>query len=123
RSEGVSSSQATPQAERSAARSEGEARAKSWAGWVWKVDPFAARGFGPWRPEWIAPSWRDLEAPVLAVWGDQADAWGLPDPWRSDRLANVPVLETAVVADAGHFMHIERPEATADLVLDFLGRA
>ena len=90
---------------------------------MWKVDPFAARGFGPWRPEWIAPAWRDLEAPMLAIWGDQADNWGLPDPWRSDRLSNVPVVETAAVADAGHFMHIERPEATADLVLDFLGRA
>ena len=56
-------------------------------GWVWKVDPYAARGFGPWRPEWIAPSWRDLRMPMLAVWGDQPDTWGLPDPFRSERLA------------------------------------
>jgi len=91
-------------------------------GYVWKVDPFAARGFGPWRPEWIAPAWRDLEVPMLAVWGGEPDTWGLPDPWRSERLANVPVLETAVIEDAGHFMHIERPEATAARVLDFLER-
>jgi pimeloyl-ACP methyl ester carboxylesterase len=92
-------------------------------GFVWKVDPFAARGFGPWRPEWIAPPWRGLRRPMLAVWGDQPDTWGLPDPWRSERLANVPVLETAAVAGAGHFMHIEKPAETAALVLDHLARA
>jgi pimeloyl-ACP methyl ester carboxylesterase len=105
-----------------AARSEGEARAES-SGWVWKVDPYAARGFGPWRPEWIAPAWRGLAVPMLAIWGDQPDTWGLPDPWRSERLAHVPVLETAVIAGAGHFMHIEKPAETAAFVLDFLGRA
>jgi pimeloyl-ACP methyl ester carboxylesterase len=92
-------------------------------GFVWKVDPFAARGFGPWRPEWIAPAWRGLRMPMLAVWGDQPDVWGLPDPWRSERLANVPVLETAVVAGAGHFVHIEKPAETAALVLEHLARA
>jgi pimeloyl-ACP methyl ester carboxylesterase len=92
-------------------------------GFVWKVDPYAARGFGPWRPEWIAPSWRDLAMPMLAVWGDQRDAWGLPDPFRSERLAHVPRLETAVVPDAGHFMHIEKPAETAEVVLDHLARA
>jgi pimeloyl-ACP methyl ester carboxylesterase len=105
-----------------AARSEGEARAES-SGWVWKVDPYAARGFGPWRPEWIAPAWRGLAMPMLAIWGDQPDTWGLPDSWRSERLAHVPVLETAVIAGAGHFMHIEKPAETAAFVLDFLGRA
>jgi pimeloyl-ACP methyl ester carboxylesterase len=92
-------------------------------GFVWKVDPYAARGFGPWRTEWIAPAWRGLAMAVLAVWGDQPDTWGLPDPWRSERLAFVPVLETAAIAGAGHFVHIEKPAETAALVLDFLGRA
>jgi pimeloyl-ACP methyl ester carboxylesterase len=92
-------------------------------GFVWKVDPYAARGFGPWRPEWIAPAWRGLAMPVLALWGDQPDAWGLPEPWRSERLSYVPVLETAAVAGAGHFIHIEKPAETAALVLDFLERA
>jgi pimeloyl-ACP methyl ester carboxylesterase len=112
--------EADSQAAPGAARSEGGARAK---GWVWKVDPYAARGFGPWRPEWIAPAWRGLAMPMLAVWGDQPDTWGLPDPWRSERLAHVPALETAVVAGAGHFAHIEKPGETAGLVLDWLGRA
>jgi pimeloyl-ACP methyl ester carboxylesterase len=32
----------------------------------------------------------------------------------------VPRLQRGVVAGAGHFMHIEQPERTAALVLDFL---
>jgi pimeloyl-ACP methyl ester carboxylesterase len=91
-------------------------------GFVWKVDPYAARGFGPWRPEWIAPAWRGLAMPLLAIWGDQPDTWGLPDPWRSERLAHAPVLETAAIAGAGHFVHIEKPAETAACILDFLGR-
>ena len=91
-------------------------------GFVWKVDPYAARGFGPFRTEWIAPAWRGLAMPMLALWGDQPDTWGLPDPWRSERLAYVPVLETAAIGGAGHFIHIEKPAETAALVLDFLER-
>ena len=61
--------------------------------------------------------------PMLALFGEEPDAWGLPDPWRSERLGFVPVLETAAIAGAGHFLHIEKPAETAALVLDFLGRA
>src|SRR5688572_7161624 len=90
-------------------------------GFVWKVDPYAARGFGPWRSEWIAPAWRGLAMPMLAIWGDRPDTWGLPEPWRGERLGYVPVLETAVIAGAGHFVHIEKPAETAERVLTFLG--
>ena len=27
-------------------------------GFVWKVDPWPPDGFGPFKPEWIAPFWR-----------------------------------------------------------------
>ncbi len=53
----------------------------------------------------------------------EPDTWGLPEPWRSERLAYVPVLERAAIAGAGHFVHIEQPRETAALVLGFLGRA
>jgi pimeloyl-ACP methyl ester carboxylesterase len=37
-------------------------------GWRWKSDPHhAAGGFGPFKPEWIAPGWRRLRAPLLAL--------------------------------------------------------
>jgi pimeloyl-ACP methyl ester carboxylesterase len=90
-------------------------------GWTLKVDPHAGRGVGPWNPDWIAPSWRSLRAPMLALIGSEPDTWGpLPEEILAARLAHVPRLQRGVVAGAGHFMHIEQPERTAALVLDFL---
>jgi pimeloyl-ACP methyl ester carboxylesterase len=40
----------------------------------------------------------------------------------SERLSQFPDCERAVVSNAGHFMAIEQPQATADLVLAFLDR-
>jgi len=90
-------------------------------GWQWKVDPLAGHGFGPWRPEWIGPSFQQLRVPMLAVVGSEPDAWGpLPEELLAPRLAHVPHLERAVVRGAGHFVHMERPAETADLLLAFL---
>jgi pimeloyl-ACP methyl ester carboxylesterase len=92
-------------------------------GWVWKVDPLAAGGFGPWKPEWIAPFWGRLRAPLLAVIGSEPDTWGpLPEALIQERLGHVARLERATVAGAGHFVHMERPRETAELVLAWLER-
>lgn len=92
-------------------------------GWRWKVDPLAGWGFGPFKPEWIAPMWEHVKVPVLAVVGDTPDTWGpLPEPLLSERLAHLADCQRAVVADSGHFMTIEQPAATARLILDFLDR-
>jgi pimeloyl-ACP methyl ester carboxylesterase len=92
-------------------------------GFVWKVDPLAAGGFGPWKPEWIGPFWRRLRAPLLAVIGSERDTWGpLPEDLIQERLGSVPRLERATVQGAGHFVHMERPRETAALVLDWLER-
>jgi pimeloyl-ACP methyl ester carboxylesterase len=90
-------------------------------GWTWKADLRAARGFGPWRPDWIGPSWVALDAPMLAVIGSEADTWGpLPESVIGPRLAHVPHLRRATIAGAGHFVHMEQPRATATVLLDFL---
>jgi len=91
-------------------------------GWRWKSDPHnAAGGFGPFKPEWIAPGWRKLRAPLLAVIGSEADTWGpLPEELLVGRLDNVKHLERATVEGAGHFIHMQQPAATADLLLGFL---
>jgi pimeloyl-ACP methyl ester carboxylesterase len=92
-------------------------------GWVWKADPYATRGFGPWKPDWIGPGWAGLRAPMLAVIGAEPDTWGpLPEAVIAPRLAHVPRLERATVAGAGHFVHMEQPRATADLLLAYLER-
>jgi len=93
-------------------------------GWRWKVDPIAGWGFGPFRPDWIAPSWKLVHVPVLAIVGGVPDTWGpLPEPLLSERLAHFPDYQRAVVPDSGHFMLIEQPKATADLILGFFDRS
>jgi pimeloyl-ACP methyl ester carboxylesterase len=89
-------------------------------GWVWKTDPEFASGFGPWRAEWIGPSWQRLRVPMLAVVGTEPDSWRLPEAVVSERLACVPEVVRAVVPRAGHFVHMERPRETADVLLGFL---
>lgn len=89
-------------------------------GWVWKTDPEFAGGFGPWRPDWIGPAWRGLRMPVLAMVGSEPDSWRLDEAVAAQRLANVPELARATVVGAGHFVHMERPRETADVLLGFL---
>jgi pimeloyl-ACP methyl ester carboxylesterase len=90
-------------------------------GWRWKADPLLAQGFGPWRPDWIGEAYARLQAPMLAVVGSENDTWGpLPDAIIGPRLNGVPRLQRATVAGAGHFIHIEQPGETADLLLDYL---
>jgi len=93
-------------------------------GFAWSFDPMASRGAGPFRPEWVAPGWSRIRAPMLAVIGSEPDTWGpLPEAMLAQRLSNVPVLTRATVQGAGHFMHIERPRETAEVVLRFLEAA
>ena len=87
---------------------------------MWKTDPEFAGGFGPWRPEWIGPSWQGLRVPMLAIVGTEPDIWRLPEAVVSERLAFVPEVVRAAVAGAGHFVHMERPRETADVLLGFL---
>jgi len=89
-------------------------------GWRWKSDPLLAHGFGPWRPEWIAPGFARLRMPLLAVSGTEDDSWGVPEAIVGPRLAAVPRLARARVAGAGHFVHVERPRETAHVILDYL---
>jgi pimeloyl-ACP methyl ester carboxylesterase len=90
-------------------------------GWRWKADPLLAHGFGPWRPEWIAPGYARLGAPLLAIVGSEQDAWGpLPEAIVGPRLAVVPRLTRRTIAGAGHFVHIEQPRDTAAAILEYL---
>ncbi len=90
-------------------------------GWRWKIDPaLRMGGFGPWRPEWSLHRVPDIGCPFLAVlatepepmgWGTSAEeiqAW-LPERGRA-----------VAVEGAGHFVHVERPDEVAGLVLEHL---
>lgn len=94
-------------------------------GWRWKGDPMMTGGrFDAFRPDWIAPSWVNLKASMLAVVGDVEDLWGpLPEALLADRLSHVPRLERATISGAGHFIHMEKPAAAAEVILDFFEAA
>lgn len=93
-------------------------------GWRWKLDPsMRFGGFGPWRPEWTASRLPGLGMPFLGVMGDEHEPMG----WGTLPEQVVPTLPSGgrleVLEHTGHFVHIERPELVASLVLDFLGGA
>jgi pimeloyl-ACP methyl ester carboxylesterase len=94
-------------------------------GWLWKSDPHnAAGGFGPFKPAWIAPSWQNLRCTMLAIVGSEPDTWGpLPESTLTARLDFAPRVERVTIDGAGHFVHMERPRETADVMLDFMDAA
>ena len=70
--------------------------------------------------------YRRISAPVLSVTAsdDSLSQW-----WKGtftlaqyqERLQAVPQLESAVIADAGHMLHHDQPDALARLIENFLG--
>jgi pimeloyl-ACP methyl ester carboxylesterase len=90
-------------------------------GWRWKIDPaLRMGGFGPWRWQWMVDRMPGFPIPLLGLLGTEFEemGWGVdPDDLRRclPRQARLEVLK-----GVGHFIHIERPRETAQLVLDFL---
>lgn len=90
-------------------------------GWRWKLDPSLRwAGFGPWRSRWVTDRLPGFPIPLLGLFGteDEPLGWGVdPEALRKylPRSARIEVLQ-----DVGHFLHIERPEQTAELILEFL---
>ncbi len=92
-------------------------------GWRWKIDPsLRMGGFGPWRPGWALEQFRGLRVPVLGMLGlvPEEMGWGT----RPEQIAPFLPHEAELVpfADAGHFVHIEKPREVAERVLRFLRR-
>ena len=90
-------------------------------GWRWKIDP-ALRfgGFGPNRPEWSLYRLPGLAVPFLGVLGLQLEemGWGTRpediEPWLP------PGARFHPLEAVGHFVHVERPQQIAQLVLELL---
>ena len=90
-------------------------------GWRWKIDPsMRFGGFGPWRPEWSLLRMPGLGMPFLGVLGLEFEEMG----WGTrpkDVLPHLPRgARFEALADTGHFVHIERPQRVADLILELL---
>ena len=90
-------------------------------GWRWKIDPsLRMGGFGPWRSRWVTERLPGFPVPMLALFGTESEpmGWGVtPDDLRPYM---PPRARLEVFENTGHFIHVERPRETAELVLDFL---
>lgn len=71
------------------------------------------------RPD-LRPRLRSLTQPVQVLWGDR-DVVVRPTAGRELVLA-LPAAEGGPIADAGHLVHVDRPEAVGSQVLDWLSR-
>ena len=76
-----------------------------------------------WRYEEVRACWQQVSAPVL--WLDAAESdtlkrLGLTESQHAERRAAFQNLEYATVADAGHMLHHDQPEAVARLIERFL---
>lgn len=78
-----------------------------------------------YRREEALACWRSVTAPVLWVEGADTEVlrrWGDRYP-RSDleaRLGTIGQLKRVVLADCGHMLHLDQPEALARAIDDFL---
>lgn len=95
--------------------------------WHLRADPAHKRvNPVPYRAEEAVAAWRAIEAPLLWVEGAQTDMrkwWGerYPRAEFDARLAQVRQVQRVTLADAGHMLHHDQPEALAVVLRDFLG--
>ncbi len=78
-----------------------------------------------YRYDEVRACWQSVTAPVLWVEGAQSDTpkrLKLSPAEIEERRAAFRDLRFASVADAGHMLHHDQPEAVARLLEDFLGR-
>ncbi len=68
----------------------------------------------------VLPHLGSIQPPVLALFGTE-DGMVDPETGRIYR-REVPNCHYALLYDAGHLLHLERPEAFLEIVLDFLAR-
>jgi pimeloyl-ACP methyl ester carboxylesterase len=90
-------------------------------GWRWKIDAsMRFGGFGPWRPEWTVTRLPGLPMPFLGLLAREQEAMGFPTAAHDITPFLPPSGRLEVIEDVGHFVHIERPDVVAAMVLDFL---
>lgn len=90
-------------------------------GWRWKIDPsLRFGGFGPWRASWALERMPSMAVPMLGIVGLVHEEMG----WGTTPETIEPYLPAGArieyFEDSGHFVHIEKPEEVAALVLEFL---
>lgn len=98
-------------------------------GRTWKVDPALVGWVRPWdltlepTPDPLALM-KPLALPALVITGAADDHPKIREPYPGDTaIDQIPGVEHRVIADAGHYVHLERPDAVADAVVAALARS
>ena len=83
-----------------------------------------------YRVEEAMACWRAIACPVLILIGAETDMWRHVASGRADgeaeldrRFAAVPHAQRALIADAGHMLHHDQPEALARRIAEFTAAA
>jgi pimeloyl-ACP methyl ester carboxylesterase len=90
-------------------------------GFAWKFDPVFGVGLpGSFGIEHLDAEHELVECPVLALTGSEHDTWSdLDDAEVARRVANLRARHEVIVG-AGHYLHVEDPDAVLDAVARFL---
>jgi pimeloyl-ACP methyl ester carboxylesterase len=91
-------------------------------GFVWKFDPMCSVGLpGEFSLEHLVAEHDLVECPMLVLTGSEHDTWSdLSDDEVAERLAHVRDARHRVVDGAGHYVHVERPDAVFAEIESFL---
>ncbi|HUF33100.1 MAG TPA: alpha/beta hydrolase [Acidimicrobiales bacterium] len=91
-------------------------------GWVWKADPMFNIGLpGDFDLDQLNAEHEMVACPVLVLTGAEHDTWSeMSDDELAQRLAHLVDARHVVVEGAGHYVHVEQPDAVATAVAAFL---
>lgn len=91
-------------------------------GFRWKADPVFNVGFpGDWDPEGITAEHELVACPLLVVTGAEPDTWSdLTPEQTAGRLAAFRDVRHLAVPGAGHYVHVEQPDAVFDAIAAFV---
>lgn len=92
-------------------------------GYLWKFDPMFRVGLpsGDFSLEHLHAEHAMVECPVLVLTGSEHDTWSdLSDEALADRLTKLADARHEVVSGAGHYVHIEQPDAVLTAIAEFI---
>jgi pimeloyl-ACP methyl ester carboxylesterase len=91
-------------------------------GYVWKTDPVFNIGLpSEFDLEHLRAEHELVRCPVLVLTGAEHDTWSeMSDEEAAERVSHFPDARHHVVAGAGHYVHIEQPEAVLGEIAAFL---
>ena len=91
-------------------------------GFVWKTDPWLSHGLPDgFSVDMVLAGFGDVTVPVLALMASEADTWSdLPTAEIERRIALFPDARWRPIAGAGHYVHIEQPDAVLAEIESFL---